>query len=218
MSSEVEIINLALSNIRAGSINSLTENSLPAQIAKLKYPIMRDFLLTELPWQFARRIVALAPVTTEIFNWAFAYQYPVDCLKISRLIGSFEELPAASSDVVSRIRDSEVRSLRNIRQQIPYEVFNFTGTKIIGADQDELRMDFVVKVTDPNLFSNAFTLAFSHLLSAEMAIPLVGAETGRQLRSDSLQIYRQYLAAAMANDLNDGYHEPKESEFVNVRS
>ena len=45
MASEVEICNLALSNIRAGSINSLTEGSLQAQICKLKYPILRDLCI-----------------------------------------------------------------------------------------------------------------------------------------------------------------------------
>ena len=82
MASDVEICNIALSNIRAGSINSLDENSLQAQQCKLKYALLRDRMLTEVPWTFNRKIRALSVLTTEIFNWAYAYQYPTDCLKI----------------------------------------------------------------------------------------------------------------------------------------
>ena len=218
MSSEVEICNLALSNIRAGSINSLTEGSIQAQICKLKYPILRDRCLREIPWQFNHKIRALAPVVTDIFNWAYAYSYPVDCLKIRRLVGSYEELPAGSADVASRLLDSRVLPNKGYRRQIPYEVFNFDDAKIIGSDQPDLRIDFAAKVTDPNLFSDDFIMALSHLLSSELAVPIVGAELGRALRNDSLQLYKQYLASAIATDQNDQYLEPSESDFVTIRN
>ena len=218
MSSEVEICNLALSNIRAGSINSLDEGSLQSQVCKLKYSILRDRCLREIPWQFNHKIRALASVTTDIFNWAYAYFYPVDCLKIRRLVGSFEELPAGSSNVASGLLDSRVIPLKNIRRQIPYEVFNFDNTKLIGSDQPDLRIDFAAKVTDPNLFSDDFIMALSHLLSSELAVPIVGAELGRALRNDSLQLYRQYLASAIATDQNDQYLVPSESDFVTIRN
>jgi hypothetical protein len=217
MPSEIEVVNLALSNIRAGSINDLNEASLQAQVAKLKYPFMRDRLLREIPWQFNRKLRALSLLTTDLFTWAFSYQYPVDCLKILRLVPAFEEITAASADVVSRRRDSEVRSLKSLRQQTPYEVFNVDDNKVIGSDDAELRVDYAAKVTNPNLFSDDFILALSHLLAAEMAVPLIGAETGRQLRSDEMTLYQAYLDSAIADDMNDGYHTPPESEFILVR-
>lgn len=218
MTSEVEICNLALSNIRAGSINSLTESSLQAQLCKLKYYIMRDRCLREIPWQFNHKLVALASVTTEVFNWAYAYQYPTDCLKINRLVGAYEELPNGSTTVISRAYDNSVIPLKDIRSQIPYEVFNFNDNKVIGADESELRIDYAAKVTDPNLFSDDFIMALSHLLSSELAIPIVGAELGRALRNDSLQLYRSYLASAIAADQNDQYLAPRESDFVTIRN
>lgn len=217
MTSEVEICNMALTNIRAGSINSLNEGSLQAQVCKLKYNILRDRCLRELPWQFNRKLRALSPVTTEVFNWAYAYQYPVDCLKIHRLVGAYEEIPNGSNDVASRLLDSRVMSLKDLRRQIPYEVFNFNDDKTIGSDQPELRIDFSAKVTDPNLFSDDFIIALSYLISSEVAIPIVGAELGRALRNDSLQLYKQYMASAIATDQNDQYFTPGESDFVTVR-
>lgn len=217
MSSEVEVCNLALSNIRAGSINSLTESSLSAQVCKLKYPILRDRCLTEIAWGFNRRLVAMQLLTTEIFNWTYAYKYPVDCLKIHRLVGAHEQLLNADADVISRLIDSQLLPLNDIRRQIPYEVFNFNNGKVIGTNETELYIDYAVKIEDPNLFSADFILALSHLLASEIAIPIIGAELGRQLRSDSLQIYTEYLNSALSNDLNDQYFEPAESEFVTVR-
>lgn len=219
MASQIQIVNLALSNIRAGSINSLTEASLPAQVASLKYDILRDRCLTEIPWQFARHILPLASVTTEIFNWGYAYSYPINCLDIARLIPEHEELTTdTTTGVVSKLRDSEIISLKTRRTQIAYEVFNFDGVKLIGADETNLRIDYTIKIENPNLFSNDFILAFSHLLAAEMAVPIVGGEQGREFRKDSLALYDRYLKSAITTDLNDGHIEPSESEFITARS
>ena len=217
MASEVEICNIALSNVRAGSINSLTEGSLQAQQCKLKYFLLRDRLLAEIPWSFNRQIKALSVLTTEIFNWTYAYQYPVDCLKIHRLVGKHEQLLNADADVVSRLLDSQLLPLRDLRTQIPYEVFNFDDNRTIGTNEANLRVDYASKIINPNLFSIDFILAFSHLLSSEIAIPIVGVENGRQLRNDSLQLYKQYLDAAIANDMNDQYDTPALSEFETIR-
>lgn len=217
MSSEIEICNLALSNIRASSINSFTEGSLQAQQCKLKYPLIRDRMLTETVWSFNRKIKALSLVTTEIFNWAYAYQYPVDCLKIHRLVSSYEELSNADADVISRLLDSQLLPLKDLRTQIPYEIFNFDDNKTIGTNEADLYIDYAAKITDPNLFTIDFIMAFSHLLSSELAIPIVGAKIGRELRSDSLQLYKEYLAAAIANDLNEQYDTPALSEYETIR-
>lgn len=217
MTSEVEICNLALSNIRAGSINSLNEGSIQAQMCDLKYPILRDRCLRELPWQFNRKIRALASVDTDIFNWSYAYSYPVDCLKVHRLIGEYEQMLEGQSDVISRALDSRVIPATDLRQQIPYEVFNFDNNKTIGSNQANLRIDFSAKITDPNLFSDDFIMALSHLISSEVAIPIVGAELGRALRKESIQLYREYLASAISADMNDQYFTPRQSDYVNVR-
>jgi len=216
MTSEVEICNLGLSNIRAGSINSLDESNLQAQQCKLKYPILRNRVLKE-SWGFNNKIRTLAVSTTDIFNWSTAYQYPNDCLKIKRLVGAHEELSNADAAIVSRLLDSQLLPIRDTQPIIPYEVFNFDDVKLIGANESDLRISYTAKVTDPNLFSEDMIMALSHLISSELAIPLIGAEVGRQLRSDSLQMYKEYLSAAIADDLNEGASEPPLSEFETVR-
>lgn len=216
MSNEVEVCNLALSNIRAGSINSLDEASVPAQQCKLKYAFMRDRCLRDGVWQFNRTIKALASVDVDIFNWANAYSYPNDCLKVHRLMGEYEEV-TNDFDVISQVIDSQVIPIGNLRSQIPYEVFTFNGDKIIGSNSQNLRIDYAAKIDDPNLFSDDFILGLSHLLASELAIPLIGGETGRAMRSDEIQLYEKYINSALAEDLNDRYLESVESEFITVR-
>lgn len=217
MTSVVDICNLALSHIRAGSINSIDESSLQAQVCKLHYPFSRDFMLRETAWGFARRIKPLSVVTTEIFNWAYAYQYPSDCLKINRMIGEWESLPTADASVVNRLIDRSLLPLTDSRAQIPFEVFNFADNRVIGANQANLRIDFIVKVTNPDLFTPSFTLGLSHLLASNITMPIVGADQGRALRNENLQLYQSFIADAVSQNSNEQYHSPVESEFISIR-
>lgn len=220
MPSEVEICNLALANIRAASINSLTETSLQAQICALKYPFCRDFMLENAPWNFAHRFKPLALLTDEIFNYAYVYQYPSDCLRVNHLVLNFAEVEAQSAGLRSRFFDSEFPR-PNLKRQVKYEIFNIgtgtAGNRVIAANESELRIDYRAKIEDPNLFSFEFVMALSHFLAAEIALPIIGVEMGRQVRSDSIQLYQEYVDAASQSDLNEGYDEPSDSEFVTVR-
>ena len=173
-------------------------------------------------WQFANGLKPLEVLTTELFNYTFAYQYPSDCMRINRLVGEYEELGTDSATaVVSQARqqllDSQLRTVDELRRQIPYEIFNVEGNRVIGANEPNLRIDYRIEVTDTSLFPPTVVMAMSYLLAAELAIPIIGGELGRQLRSDSYTLYREYLANAMAADMNEQYHEPGNSEYVNIR-
>lgn len=217
MASVIEICNLALSNIRAGSINSLTEASLAAQQCKLKYPFIRDQVLRDAPWQFARKVEPLAQLSLDVFNWAYAYQYPSDCLNIRKLILNIENINQGTGDTVSRYRRPLESQLSLDTYAVQYEVQNEGGNKIIVANDAELRAEYTLRVEDPNLYDSQFIMALSHLLAAELAIPLVGAELGRQLKSDNLQLYGNYINSAVANNMNEQHQNTPDSEFITVR-
>jgi len=214
MSSEITICNLALSHIRGGSINALTEASIQAQQCKLLYPILRDSVLENAPWQFATRIVSLAELTdVEVFNFAYAYQYPSDCLKIKRLILNWETVNRTDSQFYGNNLP-----IINTQAPVPYQIFNDDGNRVIGANYAELRAEYTVQVTDTNLFSIQFILALSHLLAAELAIPIVGVNEGRKLKSDSMQQYNAHIRAACAAMMNEQFTLMPDSEFITVRN
>lgn len=214
MASIVEICNKALGDIRAGSINSLDEKSVQAQQCKLRYEGIVNRCLADGGWGFNTVIDSLVLLDVEIFTYLYAYKYPNNCLKILRLISPAEEI-SGDYDMVSRLLDSRILPIQ--RRQIPYKQFNVDGVKAIGTNLSEARAEFVIKVTDPNLFTPDFEQAVQYLLASELAIPVIGGEAGQSLRDQSLQLYVNYLNSAAANDMNDQFSEPAESEYILAR-
>ncbi len=229
MASIVEICNIALSQIRAGSINSLNEASLQAQQCRLWYPLALEQILRDAPWQFARVIRPLSRLSDDdgnnrVFNWAYSYQYPADLLRINRLVLNYEfidqETPGITfaNRLYPRTGYGYERTFRpNLRQQVEYEIVNVDGNKVIASNWDELRVDGGIRVDDPNLFDPQFYLALGHLISSFLALPIVGPETGRQLRADNLTIYETYINEAIAMNANEQFQYPADSELVTVR-
>lgn len=217
MTSEIDICNIALSNIRGGEINSFNEASPAAKLCKLKYPILRDQILRDVPWQFAHKVAVLALLTDDLFNWAYAYQYPTDCLRINRLLINFEEIESGGSEVISKYYNAEY-PVPNLNLQTKYELINVDGNMVIAANEPDLRIDYVARVTDPKKFDSQFVMALSYLMASELAIPMVGPEKGRPLRAESLRLYTSYIDEATASNLNEQYRPIADSEFVTIRS
>lgn len=83
--SDVDHCNMALSHL---SISATVQSINPpdqtpyAQACAFWYPKMRNWLLRMAPWNFAYVNQALASDTTKFPGWAYAYQYPNDCLEL----------------------------------------------------------------------------------------------------------------------------------------
>jgi hypothetical protein len=214
MASEVTICNLALSHIRGGSINALTEASIQAQQCKLLYPILRDMVLESAPWQFATKIESLALLTnTTVFNWMNSYQYPTDCLKIKRLILNWETVNRTDNQFYG----TNIPVV-NTQAPVPYQIVNVDGNRVIASNYSDLRIEYTTRVIDPNLFSNQYMLALSHLLASELAVPIAGSAEGRKYKSDSLHQYNSYIRSAMMNNMNEQFMTIPDSQFVTVRN
>lgn len=214
MASEVEICNLALNNIRAGGINSLDDPTVQARTCKLKYPILRDQVLTDAPWQFAHKLKPLSLLTDEVFNWRYAYQYPSDCLYINYLV---PEQAGIDHSVNLRYSSNDVRDEMTMNNRVNYEVININNNRVIVSNTPNLRIDYRANITNPNLFTTPFIMALSHLIAAEIAISVAGVEKGAPLRNQSLQIYEVYLNNAVSNNANEQSTSVQESEYVTAR-
>jgi len=153
MSSVVEICNMALAQIRSGSINSLEESSLQAQQCKLHYPIARDQVLKEAAWGFAHKITPLAELSSaDIFGWSYVWQYPNDCLLINNVLRNWEDVAADTGYVAgSRLYDHRFRRPRDL-PRVEYRVFHNDGNKVIVTNEAEARIDYRAKVTDSTLY------------------------------------------------------------------
>jgi hypothetical protein len=217
MASEVEICNLGLSNIRAAAINSFDDGTVSAINCKLKYPILRDQVLTDAAWQFAHKLKPLNLLTDEVFNWRYAYQYPSDCLYINYLVPNISEIDHDSVGTSAYYRDP-LRDHMNLYSTIKYEIININSNLVIVSNEPDLRIDYRAKVTNPNLFTTTFRMALSHLIGAELAIVLAGVEKGAPLRQQELQLYEAYLNNAISANANEQYTTVEDSEYVTVRN
>lgn len=223
MTDKVEICNLALGNIRAQSINSLTENSINAQYCKLYYDTVRQALLRAHDWNFAHSEKAMALLSsTELFSFAYVYQYPSDCLKINYLKHPLNQVGTTSEGFAFRpdyYDDNPLNDLASRRLRIPYETRTVAGNRVIGANEPDLWIDYTADMDDPNKYDALFVITLSWYLSSMLAIPVIGGEAGREERKVASMIYNDTFNSAVAEDLNENnLGAAPESEHILARS
>lgn len=184
MITETEICRLALDNIGAASIADITEESQEAMMCRRNYGPVRDQVLRDYPWRFARRKTRLAAVTLEnidIYRFAYAYQYPPDCLRAIEIErGLLSNAP------------------------IEFEVANANDAvgKIILTDESEAILSYTAKITNAAIFDPMFVMALCYRLAAQLALSL----TKQPKMLDAMtQLYQQMIIAAGRADANEGH-------------
>lgn len=198
MSSEVSICNLTLSNIGVHSITSISGVNLPpeAEACKLHYYTARDAVLRDFNWSFARRTGTLALTSETPVGWAYAYQYPTDCLKSRLIYNSASKLPADAID---------------------YDISANEGlnSKIILTDQIDAVLIYTARIEDTNLFDSLFLEAFTLKLGSALAMPLKG---DLNLKQGLLQEYLKFIEGAKAGSANESHKTPtNDNSFVRSR-
>lgn len=201
MSSKVEICNLALGNIKANSINSLTEASLAAQVCNQRYQLALDSMLESFPWRFARKVTPLSLLAYEPNLWVYAYSYPIDCLKAHSVI---PEVALATDRTLAYHFNGEYDYLRGLDTTFDIGQDD-TGDKVILTNMSDAHLIYTAKVTNAEKLNATFVDALSWYLSSMIVIPLAGYEAGRKLREECLGIYQTMLGNAQALDANEQY-------------
>lgn len=167
MTSQVEICNLALAKLgHMPFITSITESSKAANLLNIFYNPVRDSLIRQFLWKFARELVQLAPLTeTPPFDSGTYFQLPTDCL---RVVGPGESY------------------------RYDYGRWFVRGDKIV-ADTDMFNLVYLKKITDPNLFDPIFVEAFAAKLAYELAMPLAQSQS---LKDQMLQEHNKMIVKA----------------------
>lgn len=197
MATDVSICNMALARIGISSfISSLNEANNEARVCALFFEEVRDRVLRDYPWNFAKKRVTLADAGTPPSEWAFKYSYPSDCIKARYIV------PVG---------------LRNPRndQRIQFEVGNEGGQKVIYTNQETAELVYTYRVTDPTLFDAMFSSAFAYLLGGEIAMPL---SVKYELAKAARDAYRLEVQSAAAHSLDEQQEGPEPvSELITVR-
>ncbi len=190
MSSEVQIARLALQHLGDRyDITSLDEASPEAEQVKLVFDNVRDMVLREHPWKFARKYATPASLAGDVPpNWDFMFSYPSDALRVTRI----------------------VNPLGDDKPPIRFEVArNSADLRVILCNESEPTIEYTKQVTDPQQFDPQFVTALSYRIAQYIAMPITG---DRAVMSDMKTLADVEIGKAQASDANEGFETPRPAE------
>lgn len=176
MATKTEIANKALARINVPPVLSIDGNDPQAEEANRAWDMVRDEVLREGGWNFARRRAQLSRLTeTPAFEFSYYYALPADFISLLELneIGVTEggaekfEIEGASNNAL-----------------------------VIASDAETVKIVYTAKVTDTSIYDSLFTEALSLRLAAELSTFLTGSRSQYQelLREYEMAISRAKLA------------------------
>jgi hypothetical protein len=216
MSAEVDthICNRALDRIGStDNIASLDEDSTAGEKCKFWFPICRDKVLRDFPWNFSRRSVAMQLVAGDAPpGWAFQYQYPADCLKARQVSDEGgTRLPWANLVPGQSI-------LQWVPPRIPFEIAsNAAGDgRLIVTDLEDAYLVYTRRVDNIDAWDETAKSALAWDLANELVVPLSLDPKRRQVAQFE---YEKELALAKMHNFNESEQDPQpESPSIAIRS
>lgn len=180
MASEVEIVNIGLTLLGSTRITSLDDDIKPAREAKALFSHARDAVLGGYDWTFAfARAQLPALVDVPLFQFAYKYQLPSDCLR-AIMVGEYY----AGIDLTDY-------------RGAPTEEFAIEGREILTDLGAPLNLKYVKRVTDTALFHATFNYA----LGARMAMDLCEALTQSNTKYEkSERAYNKAISIAIRSN------------------
>jgi len=161
----VAICNHALTYIGAPFISSLSDGTTAANyLTKIYAPTLNELLRAH-PWSFATRLVELSEATGEADEapeWAYAYEYPSDCLRILKVYNGDEYGKSPTDYNLATVTEFVVR------------MDSDADAKIILTNEEDAFAYYIALVEDEDLYDPLFVLALAYALAAKLAVPLKG--------------------------------------------
>lgn len=151
MPSVVDIFNKALDKLGHSPITSVDDGTKAANLCSRNWPMVRDEVLRDHPWNFAVRRATLASETTApVWGFSASFPFPDNCLRVL-----------------------EVRDLSTDEYQIE-------GRAIL-ADATVLYIRFTSRIEDPNEYDAQFVNAVATKLAFEMCESLTQSSTKKDV-------------------------------------
>ncbi len=178
ITSETELVNLALSKIGAKRINDLdTDDSPRAVTCRELYAETRDSVLRSYWWRFATKRTVLSQDTeTPAFEWGFQFILPEKFLRVKSLYDT------------SRPSD--------LGPNYPYAV---EGDRLL-TNQGDVNLIYIEQVTDVTRFDALFVEVLSTSLAVKLVMPLSQDKTLLERMESQL---RRIMAKARVVDADE---------------
>lgn len=172
MTSRVAIINRALTKLGAARITSPDDDVQQAREAASVFDTVRDDELRARGWSFSfKRDLIAADVDTPAYGYAYQYTLPTDLLRIWSLDDAYFTGPNLADYVNGPNAPYTVEG-----NKILTDLFNGTS----GTPQP-LKIRYIRRVEDTNLWDSCFVEAFACRLAVELAESLTQSTTRREL-------------------------------------
>jgi hypothetical protein len=185
---EAEICTLALGMLGKPGITSLDDDSNEARACKAFYAPVRDAVLEDHVWTFAKRqyVLTTPDATAPLFKFLYRYLLPGEVVLAHRCDNG------------------------NGDYRMDWERVG----QYIHTDETTVNLEAVAKTEDSSLYSPSFCQAVAARLAAEISIPFTG---NRQLQADLWQVYQQKVKDAAVRDGVQGRRERVRSDYLSTR-
>jgi len=202
LTSQTEIINLALGHIGQKPVMDITEKSSQADAAlKIWNSCLKETLQNH-DWTFATIVQTLdlhATYDPEPAGYLFAYTYPSNCLALWHVF---------NSETIDKTLGERYRVLYDPT----------TKVKVILTDCELAYGEYTFYVDDTSLFDSFFVTALSHRLASDLAIKLNG---DAEMAKGQIMIFNTMISEAERmnsyenDDVND--HQEERSPLIQSR-
>lgn len=197
-SSEVDICNLALTNIgdkaTVTSINP-SDGSHQADLCARYYPLARDLLLERHRWDFTiRHVSPVALSASGRTDWAYAFKLP------SNFTGAISVLPKDSTD-------DQITQGTASPQPFAIES-NASLDRVLYTNEPEVILRYQAKITDSTKFSQMFVHAVSWQLASMLAGALIKGDDGAAAVQNATRMAEFYTEKAAAYDSRSTREKP----------
>lgn len=197
---QLQIVNLALSHLGMLAITQaqLTANVHPSAVSANNFwEPCRDEVLGEAPWSFASCTLAMSTLAVTDVEWQYVYSWPTMC------VGSVWSVFDEGSYLEKSDNEFEVR-------YVPSQSNKCIFTNLLDA-----YAEFTYKVTDPEIWSDKFAMAFSYKLASSMNMSLSG-DANKSLKL--LDIYNVILSEAKRIGATEKVKKPfRKSGYIDAR-
>jgi len=179
MADKVELANLALQEMGAEPITSLTEDSKTARVMNLRLDPLLDSFLRSHPWNFAKDRARLSKLVEEpAFGFQFAYALPSDWVRTLHVVTDGNNLP---------------------EQQVTEPHYKIEGRRLL-ANHEEVFLIYIRRVVNTEEWDPLALDAFVLMLASRTARAITqNLDLAQSLAND----FRTKLQEARHTDATD---------------
>ena len=194
MASDVDIANLALLYLGQTEIVSFLDSTERARAVNRTYAMLRDKFQRTYRWNFTRTFAQLPlSATPPLFQFAYAYQLPSDCLRIENVAIAYPSTNNPNGAIPAGI-SAPGTSLGDYSPGI-YTEYQVVGQMIYTNYYAPLSLVYARRVTDPNAFDAGFVDAFACFLAMVWCETMTNSNTKKK---DMQALLMQALNVALA--------------------